>query len=112
MQPDAATRPQDRADFSIFFRYNAIPIYAGGAADAHSLGGSSTLRHDSSTFPICRTLPADAARWYYEMRIAPMKFQRIEFSWRAAFIGLYMTPERDKVWVTILPFFPLYFKRS
>ncbi len=41
-----------------------------------------------------------------------MKFQRIEFSWRAAFIGLYMTPERDKVWVTILPFFPLYFKRS
>jgi hypothetical protein len=34
-----------------------------------------------------------------------MKFQRIEFSWRAAFIGLYMTPERDKVWVTILPFF-------
>lgn len=41
-----------------------------------------------------------------------VKFQRIEFSWRAAFIGLYMTPERDKVWVTILPFFPLYFKRN
>jgi hypothetical protein len=41
----------------------------------------------------------------------PMKFQRIEFSWRAAFIGLYMTPEGDKVWLTILPFFPLYFKR-
>ena len=41
-----------------------------------------------------------------------MRFQCIEFSWRAAFIGLYMTPERDKVWVTILPFFPLYFKRS
>lgn len=41
-----------------------------------------------------------------------MKFQRIEFSWRAAFIGLYMTPERDKVWVTIVPFLPLYFKRS
>ena len=41
-----------------------------------------------------------------------MRFQRVEFSWRAAFIGLYMTPERDKVWVTILPFFPLYFKRS
>ena len=45
-------------------------------------------------------------------RAAPMKFQRIEFSWRAAFIGLSMTPERDKLWVTILPFFPLYFKRS
>jgi len=41
-----------------------------------------------------------------------MKFQRIEFSWRAAFIGFYMTPERDKVWVTVLPFFPLYFKRG
>ena len=31
-----------------------------------------------------------------------MTFQRIEFSWRAAFIGLYMTPERDKVWVTAI----------
>jgi hypothetical protein len=41
-----------------------------------------------------------------------MKFQRIEFSLRAAFIGFYMTPERDKVWVTVLPFFPLYFKRE
>jgi hypothetical protein len=40
-----------------------------------------------------------------------MSFQRIEFSLRAAFIGLYMTPERDKVWVTIVPFFPFYFKR-
>jgi len=45
-------------------------------------------------------------------RAAPMRFERIEFSWRAAFIGLYMTPERDKVWITILPFFPLYFKRG
>jgi hypothetical protein len=44
-------------------------------------------------------------------RTVHMRFQRIEFSWRAAFIGLYMTPERDKLWVTILPFFPLYFKR-
>ena len=41
-----------------------------------------------------------------------MRFERIEFSWRAAFIGVYITPERDMVWVTILPFFPLYFKRS
>jgi hypothetical protein len=41
-----------------------------------------------------------------------VKYQRIEFSWRAAFIGFYMTPERDKVWVTIVPFFPLYFKRQ
>lgn len=42
-----------------------------------------------------------------------MKLQYIEFSWHAVFIGLYMTPERDKVWwATILPFFPLYFKRS
>ena len=40
-----------------------------------------------------------------------MQFQRSEFSWRAAFIGLSMTPERDKVWVTILRFFPMYFKR-
>jgi hypothetical protein len=40
-----------------------------------------------------------------------MKFQRIEFSWRAAFIGFYMTPERDKVWVTFIPFVALYFKR-
>jgi len=42
---------------------------------------------------------------------ATMKFQRVEFSWRAAFLGLYLTPERDKLWVTIIPFFPLYFKR-
>ena len=40
-----------------------------------------------------------------------MKFQQIEFSWRAAFIGFYMTPERDKVRITLLPFVPLYFKK-
>lgn len=40
-----------------------------------------------------------------------MKFKCIEFSWRAAFIGVYLTPERDRLWVTIIPFFPLYFKR-
>jgi hypothetical protein len=40
-----------------------------------------------------------------------MKFKCIEFSWRAAFIGIYLTPERDRLWVTIIPFFPLYFKR-
>ena len=40
-----------------------------------------------------------------------MRFKCIEFSWRAAFIGLYMTPERDKLWITIVPFFPLYFKK-
>ena len=40
-----------------------------------------------------------------------MKFKCIEFSWRAAFIGAYLTPERDRLWVTIIPFFPLYFKR-
>ena len=41
-----------------------------------------------------------------------MRFKCIEFSWRAAFIGLYLTPERDKLWVTIVPFFPLYFKKN
>jgi len=41
-----------------------------------------------------------------------MTFQRIEFSWRAAFIGFYMTPEKDKLWVAIIPFFPLYFKKK
>lgn len=30
-----------------------------------------------------------------------MKFKCIEFSWRAAFIGLYLTPERDRLWVTV-----------
>jgi len=40
-----------------------------------------------------------------------MRFERIEFSWRAAFIGLYLTPEGDKLWVTVIPFFPIYFKR-
>jgi len=40
-----------------------------------------------------------------------MKFVRIEFSWRAAFIGVYLSPEQDKLWVTIVPFLPLYFKR-
>ena len=41
-----------------------------------------------------------------------MRFKCVEFSWRAAFIGLYLTPERDKLWVTIVPFFPLYFNRK
>jgi hypothetical protein len=41
-----------------------------------------------------------------------MRFQRIEFSWRAAFVGLYLTPERDKLWITIVPFLPLYFKKT
>ena len=40
-----------------------------------------------------------------------MKFQRIEFSWRAAFVGIYVTLERDKLWITLIPFVPLYFKR-
>ena len=40
-----------------------------------------------------------------------MRFKCIEFSWRAAFIGFYLTPERDKLWVTLVPFFPLYFKK-
>lgn len=40
-----------------------------------------------------------------------MKFVCIEFSLRAAFVGIYMTPERDRLWVAIVPFFPLYFKR-
>jgi hypothetical protein len=41
-----------------------------------------------------------------------MRFRCIEFSWRAAFIGAYLTPGRDKLWVTIVPFFPLYFKKT
>ncbi|MFD0912480.1 hypothetical protein [Methylophilus luteus] len=41
-----------------------------------------------------------------------MKFKCIEFSWRAAFIGFYLTPERDRLWVAIIPFFPLYFKKT
>ena len=41
-----------------------------------------------------------------------MKYQRIESSWRDAFIGVYITPEKDKLWITILPFFPIYFKRE
>jgi hypothetical protein len=41
-----------------------------------------------------------------------MRFQRVEFSLRAAFVGFYITPERDKMWVAILPFFPLYFKKG
>ena len=40
-----------------------------------------------------------------------MKFVCIEFSWRAAFIGVYLTPEQDMLWVTIVPFLPLYFKK-
>ena len=57
-----------------------------------------------------RSLPADAQ--LITSLSTSMTFQRIEFSWRAAFIGLYMTPERDKLWLTILLFFPLYFKRT
>lgn len=40
-----------------------------------------------------------------------MKFQRIEFSKRAMFIGAYLTPEKDKLWICLLPFVALYFKR-
>lgn len=42
---------------------------------------------------------------------ACMKFQRFEFSWRAAFIGLYLPPDREKLSVTTIPLFALYFKR-
>lgn len=41
-----------------------------------------------------------------------MKFQRIEFSLRAFFIGAYLTPDGEKLWVTIVPFLPMYFKRE
>ena len=40
-----------------------------------------------------------------------MKFQRVEFSLRAGFVGYYLAPEKDKLWITIVPWFPLYFKR-
>ena len=38
MQPDAASRPQDRGDFGSSFRYNAIALYRCGAADARGVG--------------------------------------------------------------------------
>ena len=53
----------------------------------------------------------DALDLRHYKRKTDLRFERIEFSWRAAFIGLYMTPDRDKIWVTILPFFAMYFKR-
>jgi len=34
-----------------------------------------------------------------------MKFKCIEGSWMAAFIGVDLTPERDRLWVAIIPFF-------
>jgi len=34
----------------------------------------------------------------------------IQFSWRSAFIALHMTLERDKLWMIVLRFFPLYVK--
>ena len=35
---------------------------------------------------------------------------RFEFSWRAAFVGCYLTPERDRLWVCLIPFVPLYIR--
>lgn len=35
---------------------------------------------------------------------------RPELSWRAAFIGAYVTPELDKLWITVIPFLPIYVK--
>jgi hypothetical protein len=39
-----------------------------------------------------------------------MQRPRFEFSWRAAFIGCYITPERDRLWVCVIPFVPLYIR--
>jgi hypothetical protein len=35
---------------------------------------------------------------------------RFEFSWRAAFVGAYLTPEHDRLWVCLIPFVPLYIR--
>ncbi len=35
---------------------------------------------------------------------------RFEFSWRAMFIGAYLTPERDRLWICFIPFVPLYIR--
>ena len=35
---------------------------------------------------------------------------RFEFSWRAAFVGCYLTPERDRLCVCLIPFLPLYIR--
>jgi hypothetical protein len=43
MQPDAASRPQDHAEFGICLRYNACTIYRGGAADAQLVRRRSSL---------------------------------------------------------------------
>ena len=46
------------------------------------------------------------------MKILSLIRERVrpEFSWRAAFIGAYVTPELDKLWITLVPFFPIYVK--
>ena len=63
----------------------------------------------------CCPCPASAIQRLGEaplLQEGHMKFQRVEFSWRAAFVGVYLTPDGDKLWVSIIPFLPLYFKRA
>lgn len=35
---------------------------------------------------------------------------KLEFSWRAMFIGAYVTPERDKLWICPFPFVCFYIR--
>jgi hypothetical protein len=44
------------------------------------------------------------------MRLGSVRFVNIEFSLRAAFIGVYISPCKTKIWMCLVPFFPLYFK--
>jgi hypothetical protein len=45
MQPDAASRPRDHADFGSIFGSITFSIYRGGAADARGVG-ALTIRMD------------------------------------------------------------------
>lgn len=75
------------------------PVTASGQKQAHSDARYRVVQRSENS-------AADAGKHWKKM-----KFKCIEFSWRATFIGVYLTPERDRLWVSIIPFFPLYFKR-
>lgn len=35
---------------------------------------------------------------------------KVEVSLRASFIGIYITPDKKKIWICIIPYIPIYIK--
>jgi hypothetical protein len=73
-------------------------------------GGIGTLMHDSSTCPICRTLPAGAARWFYEMADGSLAIGYTRFGMMPR--GTYSAAHQSWLWAWANEEFPPVAKES